>query len=60
MAELIRCDNCKKEGSAESLVGWFKLERFGLNVMSHGDLPGPWHFDSEKCLHEWAGGHATG
>jgi hypothetical protein len=57
MAELIRCDNCAKEGPTDGVAGWYILERFGINVMSFGEGPGPWHFDSETCLHEWAGAH---
>ena len=57
--ELVRCDNCKREGYEQEVVDWLHVSRFGIDARGHGDEPGPWHFCTKRCLGEWAvsGGH---
>jgi hypothetical protein len=47
----IQCDRCKCVGDAYSSVGWLQVERIGIDI---GDPRGPFHFDSLKCMTEWA------
>ncbi len=50
----IQCDNCQTVVNPDTSVGWRRLESLGIDVRVIGESPGPWHFDSLKCLVEWA------
>jgi len=54
MAELIRCDQCKKEAPGDfPPLGWRRLELQSTMVRA-GEPLGPWHFCSWACLREYA------
>lgn len=53
MSNLIRCDWCDKE-LHEYHDTYFTLERGGIDMLSHSDPPGPWHFDAWVCLERFA------
>lgn len=53
MSKLIRCDQCKIEMHDESDC-YLMMERDGLDFLSHGEHPGPWHFCSWQCVSKFA------
>lgn len=50
---LIRCDHCKTE-LHEHRRCYLSLERSGLDILTHGDDPGPWHFCSWVCVAQFS------
>jgi hypothetical protein len=50
----IQCDRCGRIVHPDTCVDWLRVDYVGVNVRSIIEPPGPFHFDSLKCLVEWA------
>lgn len=55
MSSLIRCDNCNEEFHEDPYrASYFTLERSGGNMPLMNEEPGPWHFDTWRCIMQFA------
>jgi hypothetical protein len=52
--DAIQCDRCKEIGNADTIIGWFKVQPIGIDVSRFRDPLETLHFDSLKCLTDWA------
>ena len=56
ISESVICDYCGLSEISAGVVGWFKLERFGIDVSRFGEDWREKHFCSGECLSAYADG----
>jgi hypothetical protein len=51
----IQCDSCKNITDPDTCTGWLRVEHVpGIDALPLGEPRGPFHFDSQMCLIDWA------
>lgn len=55
MTTMLECDQCHKRVPQQGHVGWFVLDRSGIDVSGFGEADRyPYHFCSLACVAGWA------